>query len=475
MGYSFYESNYFEDYEYSLSVINPIFNLPETNKMIKKIANFLLLLLVLQSTAQAQNLNKAKLDSFFVALNAHDQSMGSIAIAANGVLVYQNTIGYSQINNRLKTPSTIKTEYRIGSISKMFTATMIFQLIDEGKLRFDTPLATYFPTLPNAGKITISEMLDHRSGLHNFTSDSLYSTYMTSPKSEAEMIAIFAKQRSDFEPDSKAEYSNTNFVLLGYIIEKLTGKTYAEALKIRITSKIGLGETYYGNKANPAKNEAYSYHYAEQWKQMPETDMSIPGGAGAIIATPADLVKFIDALFAGKLISRANLELMKTIRNNYGMAMFAIPFNDKKGYGHNGGIDGFTSELIYFPEEKLAIAYTSNGARYSTNDVLIGALSIYFNRPFIIPEFKTITLNTADLDKYVGKYSSTQVPLKIVINKNNTTLFAQAIGQSAFPLEASGDNKFVYTQAGIILLFEPAKNSFTLIQGGATYLFTKVD
>ncbi|NOW94793.1 serine hydrolase [Mucilaginibacter sp. SG564] len=340
--------------------------------MIQKIASLLLLFLILQSCTHAQNFDKAKLDSFFVALNTKDQNMGSIAIAVNGGLVYQNAIGYSQVNKELKTPATIETKYRIGSITKMFTATMIFQLIDESKLSFDTPLSTYFPQLPNARKITIREMLQHRSGLHNFTSDSLYATYMTSSKSEAEMTAIFAGQKSDFEPDTKAAYSNTNFVLLGYIIEKLTGKPYAEELKKRVTSKIGLTETYYSTKANWSKNEAYSYNYTGQWTQMPKTDMSIPGGAGAIISTPADLVKFINALFDGKLISPASLEQMKTMRDNLGMGMLATPFYDKKGYGHTGGIDGFYSLLMYFPEERVAIAYTSNGTRYSYIDVVRG-------------------------------------------------------------------------------------------------------
>lgn len=441
--------------------------------MIKKWPNLLFLFLILQSCTHSQTFNKSKLDSFFVAMNAHDENMGSIAIASNGVLVYQNSIGYSQLNKGLKTPATIETKYRIGSISKMFTAVMIFQVIDEGKLSFETPLAGYFPHLPNAQKITIGEMLDHRSGLHNFTSDSLYNTYMGSHKSDAEMIAIFARQKPDFEPDAKAEYSNTNFVLLGYIIEKLTGKTYAEELKKRVTSKIGLANTYYGTKANPARNEAYSYKYTGQWTQMPETDMSIPGGAGAIVSTPTDLVKFIDALFAGKLISPANLELMKTMKDNFGMAMIAIPFDDKKGYGHNGGIDGFSSLLAYFPEDKLAVAYTSNGVRYSTNEVVMGALSIYFNRPFAVPEFKTITLTTTDLDKYVGKYASSQTSLKIIITKNNTELFAQGTGQMAIPLEAKGGNKFIYD--GITLQFEPTKQDFILTQGGVTRLFTKTD
>jgi len=449
--------------------------------MLKKTPVILLLFLVLQSCTHEQPLDKAKLDRFFVALNKHDESMGSIAMAENGKLIYQNAIGYSQINKDLKTPATVKTKYRVGSITKMFTAVMIFQLIEEGKLSLETRLSVYFPQVPNAQKITIAEMLGHRSGLHNITGDSVYTTYMTGPKSEAELIAIIAHPKPDFEPDTKFAYSNSNFELLGYIVEKLTGNTYAEELKKRITSKIGLADTYYGTKANPANNEAYSYQYTGQWTQMPETDMTIPGGAGAIVSTPSDLIKFIDALFAGKLISPANLAQMKTMKDHYGgammygMGMMMIPFDDKKGFGHGGSIDGFLNFLVYFPDDKLAIAYTSNGVRYSPSEVIMGALNIYLDRPFAIPEFNTITLNTADLDKYVGKYSSTKTPLKIDIIKNNTVLFVESVGQKTrFPLESKGGDKFIY--AGITFFqFDPAKKTLTVTQGKVSQLFTKTD
>jgi len=441
--------------------------------MIKRILLGLLLAGTLQ-TLNAQSLNKAKLDSFFNALNVHNKGMGSVAIASNGNVIYQNAIGYSQLNGDIKTPATVKTKYRIGSITKMFTATMVFQLIEEGKLSLTTSLSKYFPQMPNATKITIGEMLSHRSGLHNFTNDAMYLTYMHTPQTEAAMLTIMATEKPDFEPDAKAEYSNTNFVLLGYIIEKITGKLYKEELKRRITSKIGLTDTYYGGNANIANNEAYSYTFADKWQQQPETDMSVPGGAGAIVSTPTDLVKFIDALFDGKLISAGSLEHMKTMRDNYGMAMFVIPFYDKKAYGHNGGIDGFSSVLAYFPDDKLSVSYITNGVIYSVNDVLIAVLSIYLNKQFTIPEFKTIGLKASELEKYTGNYSSAQMPLKIVVTINNTTLAAQATGQGQFPLEAVGANKFVYNPAGITMLFDPDKGQFTLLQGGQSYLFTKM-
>ncbi|WP_259066501.1 serine hydrolase domain-containing protein [Mucilaginibacter sp. X4EP1] len=443
--------------------------------MTRKLPLALLLVFVLLYSCKSQSINKTGLDSFFVALNAHNQSMGSIAISSNGKIVYQKAIGYSQINGDDKTLANIKTKYRVGSISKMFTAVMIFQLIEEGKLTLHTTLDKYYPQLPNANKITIAEMMNHHSGLYNFTNDSLYAKYKGKLMSETEMAEIFTKEKPDFEPGLKAEYSNTNFVLLGYIIEKITGKSYSEELKKRITSKIGLEDTYYGGKANPLKNEAYSYNYVAKWEQLSETDMSTVGGAGAIVSTPTDLVKFIDALFADKLISGANLENMEMMKDNFGMAMIIIPFEDKKGYGHNGGIDGFLSQLAYFPVDKLAIAYTANGVRSSTTDIVIGALSIYYNKPFVMPEYKTIALSNIDLDKYLGNYTSSQVALKIAITKNGTTLIGQATGQNANPLDAMGNDKFLLKSAGAIFQFDTTKHTFTLSQRGTTYLFTKVN
>jgi CubicO group peptidase (beta-lactamase class C family) len=212
--------------------------------MFRKISLTLILALALNCVVKAQDINKSKLDSFFYALALHNKGMGSVAISSGGVLVYQKAIGYSQIKDDIKTRATINTKYRIGSITKMFTTTMIFQLIEEGNLSLSNALSTWFPKIPNAEKITIGEMLSHHSGLHNFTNDSSYLTYMTKPQTEAAMLAIIEKSPSDFEPGTKGEYSNTNFLLLGYIIEKITGKPYKEELKRRITSKIGLTDTY---------------------------------------------------------------------------------------------------------------------------------------------------------------------------------------------------------------------------------------
>jgi len=423
--------------------------------------------------AYSQPLNKVKMDSLFNVLAEKNKAMGSLTLSKCGKVIYSKTIGYSLISDKQKKPATQATKYRIGSISKMFTSVMIFQLIEEGKISLNTTLDTYFPTIPNAKEITIGNLLNHRSGIHNFTVDPLYQEIMTQKKTEDEMIEIFSKNKADFKPNEKASYSNTNFVLLGYIIEKITNLPYSKNLSDRITSKIGLSNTYYGSKTDLRNNECYSYDFMTNWNKSPETEMSIPGGAGAIVSNSSDMTKFIEALFSWKLVSQNSLNQITTITDGYGMGIFQIPFNEKKAFGHNGGIDGFQSNLAYFPDDSLAIAYCANGVVYPMNNILIGVLSIYFNIDYKIPTFKIISLKTEDLDKYLGVYSSTESPLKITVTKDKTTLIAQATGQTSFPLEATEENKFKFDQAGIVMEFDILKNEMTLKQGGETFVFTK--
>ncbi len=434
----------------------------------------LTILLVLSfGTVFSQSFNKPKLDSLMDRLAEKNKAMGSLTISKNGIIVYNRAIGYSFISGNDKRPATDQTRYRIGSITKMFTATMIFQLIEDGKLSLTATVDKYFPQLPNANKITISNLLNHRSGLHNFTDDGEYKTWETKPKTRDEMLAIISKGGVDFQPNEKFSYSNSNYVVLGYIIEEVSKEFYSKYLSKRITSKIGLSNTYVGAKIDTKKNESFSYRFSNGWEQVSETDMSIPAGAGAIVSTPAELTKFIESLFALKLVSRSSLEQMKTMTDGFGMGMFQIPFYEKRAYGHNGGIDGFASNLAYFPEESLTVAYCTNGQVYPMNNILIGVLSIYFNKPYSIPALITISLKTEDLDKYLGVYSTTQIPLKITMTKDNTTLISQATGQSSFPLEATGKDKFEFDPAGIVMEFNPDKNEMTLKQGGQTVVFTK--
>lgn len=431
------------------------------------------LLILSAATCFSQTFNTQRIDSLFQILEKKDKFMGSIAVSQNGKLLYTKAVGYSDVENSKKADT--KTKYKIGSISKMFTASLIFKAIEENKLTLSQTLEAYYPQIENSKIITIENLLNHRTGIHNFTNeeDLRSDSFITKPKSEKEMIAIISKFKSDFEPNSKAEYSNSNYVILSYILEKIYKKPYSAVLDSKITKPLGLKNTYFGGKTNNKNDEAYSYHFTDKWEKGTDTDPSIPMGAGAIVSNPTDLTIFIEQLFNSKIISEKSLLLMKTLNQNFGMGMFEVPYFEHIGYGHTGGVDDFRSVLTYYPNEKLSVAITSNGMIYSNNNVLKCALSSYFNKPFEMPTFNSVELKPEVLDLYTGQYSSTAIPIKIDITRNENKLVAQATGQPSFPLDATATNVFKFEQAGIVLEFNPEKKQMTLKQGGKEFLFTK--
>lgn len=437
-----------------------------------RILTLLLLFAVNFSVVGQSSFKKEKADSLMSLLSEKDKAMGSLAAMENGKILYARAIGYREVSPG-KLPSNPDTKYRIGSITKMFTSAMLFQLVEEGKLQLSQTLDKFFPAVPNAGKITIGNMMNHRSGIHSFTDDLQYRIYMTQPKTRDEMLGIITATKPDFEPGEKFQYSNSNYVLLGYIVEDLRKMSYNEALQKFICEKSGLKNTYVGSKANTANNESYSFMYTGGWDRQPETDMSIPQGAGAIVSTPSDLVKFISALFDGKLIRLESLNQMKTISDGMGFGMMQFPYEQKTVYGHGGGIDGFSSILIYIPEDKLAIAYCSNGTIYSVNDILLRTLNNYYGKQEKLPEFTVYNADPATFDKYTGVYSSSDIPIKLTIKKEGDRLFGQGEGQPPFPLEPSARDEFKFEVAGIVIRFMPDKDQLTLIQGGRESHFTR--
>lgn len=435
----------------------------------KKILLTLLNLGILCQIVFSQNFDKAKLDDYFKALESNSKFMGSVAVSQNGEIIYSKSVGFSDYENKLK--ANENTSYGIGSISKTFTAVLLLKGIEEKRIDLKQTIDKYFPTIKNANRITIENLLYHRSGIHNFTDDKDYLTWNTQPKTEKEMVTIIANRGSDFEPDSKSQYSNSNYVLLSYILEKNLQKSYGELLEEYITNPIGLKNTYFG--INNSNKKCNSYRYLEMWKLVPDTDISVPMGAGGIVSTPKDLVKFSDALFGEKLLNNESLKKMMTIKDNFGIGLFQIPFYNLIGYGHTGGIDGFNSVFSHFSDGKISYALISNGTNYNNNDISISVLSAVYNKPYDIPDFTTIKVSPEDLNKYLGIYSSTQIPMKITVTKENNTLIAQATGQSSFPLEATEKDKFKFDQAGIVLEFNPTENKMILKQGGGQFEFTK--
>jgi len=429
----------------------------------------ILLLLIFCQIGFAQTFDKTKLDNYFNALEDNNKFMGSVAVSKDGKIIYLKSIGYADIDNSLK--ATRETKYRIGSISKSFTAVLVLKAVENKKLELNQKIDKWFPAIKDSDKITVKQLLNHRSGIHNFTNDSSYLTWNTESKSEKEMVEIIKRGGNNFVPDSKTEYSNSNYVLLTYILEKTFMKSYSELLQEYIINPINLKNTYVFGKINTINNESKSYKFTGSWKEESETDYTIPLGAGAITSTTSDLTKFADALFSEQLLTAESLEIMTALQEGYGYGLFQIPFYNSVGFGHTGGIDGFSSVYSHFPEDNISYALTSNGTNINNNDISIAVLSAIYDKPYEIPEFTSYI--PEELDKYLGVYSSNQIPLKITITKDVNTLIAQGTGQPAFPLEATNKDVFKFDQVGAKFEFDPIKNTMILFQGGMQIEFTK--
>lgn len=444
--------------------------------MMKKIGLLIVLLFSIGDSHSQNVLNTLKLDSLISAIDQNDRAMFSVSIAEKGRVIYHRSVGFMDSNITIK--SNENTKYRIGSITKTFTSVMILQLVEEKKLKLDAKLSKFFPKVKNASKITIEDLLCHQSGIHNVTSDSIYLTYYTLPKTRKEMLSLIYSGPSDFDVTTKQEYSNSNFLLLGYILEDLTHKTYAENLQERIVQKLGLKNTYYGSKADPGKNEARSYKWKDgKWETDKETDMSIPHAAGAIISTTDDLVKYAHALFSGKLISQASLNNMITFRHEWGLGIFPAKFLTKKGYGHNGGIDEFGSQLKYFPEDSISLAITCNGSHYSMKELMTGMLSCYYNQPYSIPSFIEYKVSLDVLNEYLATYSSSELKMDLKFTLEGESLLVEATDQPVITLEPKSDNVFSFSEAGAEFTFlrsqGGAVDRVVLKQGGMEFIFLR--
>ena len=431
----------------------------------------LLALFLCGTTFFAQEINFDKLDKYLENLEKNDKFTTSIAVSKNGEIIYQNSIGFADVENQIRADH--RTIYKIGSISKTFTATLVMKTVEEGKLSLNQALADFFPDVENAEKITLKNLLNHQSGIFNLTSDPTFFDWHTNAHTQAEVLDIIKRNGTVFEPGSKTEYSNSNYMLLTFILEKVYNQTFDELLQSKITQPLGLKNTYIGYEINPENHEAHSYQFIGKWVKEPETHPSVTLGAGAIVSNAEDLVKFSDALFAGKIISDESLQQMLTIENDFGLGIISFPFYDKKCLGHTGGIDGFSSVFSHIREDNLSYAVLSNGTNFNNNDVYIAILSAIYGKDFDIPEFALGYQPTEEnLQKYIGVYSSPLIPMKITITTKNGVLIAQATGQPSFPLEAVEEHNFKFDQAFLKMTFSPDEETMTLYQGGVI-LFKK--
>lgn len=431
--------------------------------------------LALFASLQGQTFDPAKLDAFLDRLGEKNQAMGSLTIAQDGKIIYAHSMGFALIDGTQKKPLDAATRFKIGSIAKMYTAAMIYQLAEENKLKLTDTLSTYFPQIQNAQTITLSQILGHRSGIHDSLLDpNLRTTPRTEPITREEVLALIAKGTPDFEPGSQHRYSNSGYAVLGLILEKITGQSYGEALRERITSRIGLSDTYaVTEKTDVSKNEAVGYaRFPDGFRPSQEMHPSNQIGGGAIVATTADMAKFIQALFDGKIISQEHLAVMKTQRDGEGMGMVTFQFAGKTFYGENGGGGPVGAWVAYLPEERLAIAYATNAKIYPVSDIMNGIVDLYCGRPFQIPSFEAVTVAPEILESYCGVYAIEGRPMKFTITREGGTLFAQPARGGRSQMEPMTQNKFLVT-TNVTVEFNPEKSQMVLNRAGTEIVFTK--
>ncbi|KAA3620631.1 MAG: class A beta-lactamase-related serine hydrolase [Flavobacterium sp.] len=414
-----------------------------------------------------------KLDDLFDVLHQNNKFMGNISMSHEGTVIYTKAMGYDDVEN--KKTSTIATKYRIASITKMFTATLVFKAIEEKKLSINQTIYTYFPAIENANKITISNLLNHRSGIPSFTKDETFFDYRTQYRSREEMLKIIANYKSNFEPDTSNEYSNSNYFLLSQILETIYNLPYEDIIQEKIIKPLGLTNTYSGGKINISNNESYSYSFSDKWTEFPETNLSIALGSGSIVSNPSDLNKFIVALFNEKIVSKEMLDVMTTIKDNHGMGIMPFNHKNKNGFGHGGHIDAFHSISVYIPQEKLAVTISSNAIDYNINSLLTDVLKCYFNEPIELPNFDHVEIAASELEKYVGIYAADKGSGKFTITQENNILYTQLNELPKEPLVYKGNHKFTNEEIGANFIFDPEKNQLGLEQSGVadTYIFTK--
>ncbi len=382
--------------------------------------------------------------------------------------------GYGAADAEAGTPVTPATVFRIGSVTKQFTAAAIMRLAEAGRLSLDDTIGAHLPGYPTQGHtVTIRHLLNHTSGIRSYTAMPAWRQRMTERLHPDTLVALFAAEPFDFAPGEAWAYNNSGYFLLGRIIERVSGMPYAEYLRTELYPRAGLRETRYCPDAPVTPGDAVGYASAAPPARSAPLSMTSPYAAGALCSTARDLVRWERALAAGRVVSPASYAAMTTpdtlrdgSRLTYGFGLGIGQLAGRRLVAHNGGINGFGAHLAGVPAESLTVAVLVNTeggtADRITELVLRAALGIPLPAPA-----RDLPLSADERARYVGTYAlalpnGARLPIRIF--EEDGQLMAQAQGQGAFRLLAQGDHVFAPS-------FDPsARLTFTVAEGRATRL-----
>ena len=349
---------------------------------------------------------------------------GSIIAINDGEILFKKAYGYANIEHKVK--NTTETKYRIWSITKQFTAAAILILEERGLLRVEDSLKKYFPDCielnPN---ITIHHLLTHTSGIFNYSDlpDS-HKTFHRMCHKKSDLIKMFLSKPLNFEPGTQWEYSNTGYYLLGMLIEKLSGKSYSEFLTENIFIPLGMFNTSVDDDKKIIENIASGYYLnRNDLIHCNYINMDLVLSSGGIYSTVEDLFIWDKALNSDKLLSRKSIEKMNTpYKNNYGYGVFIETNNNRRVVQHNGGCEGFLTEIHRYVDDNFVVVILSNYGFTAVNKLCNEITSIAFGEKYEMPKKpEAFPISDNVLKNYLGVYEEDD--FKLELKKENNDIF----------------------------------------------------
>lgn len=336
-------------------------------KLAKLFTLFILAFITATSASARQSVQQV--DGLMKQYHDYGQFNGAILVAEKGKVVYKK--GFGMANMEWAIPNQPDTKFRIGSVTKQFTAALVLQLVEEGKIKLDGKITDYLPDYrkDTGDKVTIHHLLNHTSGIPSYTSRPDFSADISrNPYVVADFVKKFASGDLQFEPGSKFSYNNSGYSLLGAIIEKVTGKSYETVLNERILKPLGMTNSGYEHHSTLLQKRASGYQKTpDGFVNAAYLDMSIPYAAGSIYSTVEDLFKWDQSLYEDKILSAESKKLMFTPGlGNYG---YGIRITDEpigktdqktKIIGHGGAINGFNSLILRAVEKQQTVIILDN-------------------------------------------------------------------------------------------------------------------
>lgn len=416
----------------------------------------------------------SKVDEYMSAAERVDRFSGTILLARDGKPIVSK--GYGMANTEWDIPNSPRTAFRLGSVTKQFTAAAIMLLQERGKLSVSDPACKYVAECPPAWEpITIRHLLTHTSGIPNYTAfPGFLEKKAILPITTAKLLAEYKAKPLDFVPGEKNSYSNSGYHLLGLIIEKASGKSYENFLQENIFTPLGMKQSGYDRPRDLIKWRAAGYQRSgDGYVNAPYIDMLIPYAAGALYSTAGDLLIWDQALYTEKLLTQKSLDEMFTpFKNNYAYGWSVGKRFERASISHGGAIHGFSSQISRYPDDRVTVIVLSNVQGTSTDKVANALAAIAFGAKYDLPkERKAVPVASAILDKYVGEYQL-MPGVAVTLTNEGGKLMLSLVGQPKMELFAESETDFFLKNVDAQVRFErdAAGNMTQMLfkQGGAT-------